>query len=504
MDKHLESLNSGMKKCIRYFSNKISLQESPIHIYTHIDSDGLSAGAILGKALYREKLPFQITILKQLEREEIEKIADKIEDSNVFIIFTDFGSGQYLELLESFSKKPSDPGFIILDHHLPQDISDIEQISSINEIHKKTSPWHMNPYFYGIDGSTEISGAGMSYFFAKCLNEENIDLSGIAIVGATGDIQNQEKSKNFSGINISILQDAVKTRVIDTVHDLSFSSIKPLNEAIAYSNDIRLPGLTNDPNKTLKFLKASGVLMENLDGTIRTLHDLDQDEKQKISTSILEYATVKLGIEPSDIVDKLIVNKYLLPNECKYLELHDTREFSYLLNSCGRSNNGSIGIAVAMGDRKQAYNQALEILKNYKSLISSSISWIYENNKIQSKENIYYFFGENHIPESVIGVVTSIIVFNNLDKTDKSKPIFGVALREEEEVYKISGRAHESIVEMGVNLSDAIRKALDLTGIDALGGGHPPAAGTKVPIAKIDDFLASIDKIIKEQLETSN
>jgi len=41
--------------------------------YTHIDADGLSSGAILGKALYRAKIPFQITILRQLEKEEIVK-----------------------------------------------------------------------------------------------------------------------------------------------------------------------------------------------------------------------------------------------------------------------------------------------------------------------------------------------------------------------------------------------------------------------------------------------
>jgi RecJ-like exonuclease len=81
-------------------------------------------------------------------------------------------------------------------------------------------------------------------------------------------------------------------------------------------------------------------------------------------------------------------------------------------------------------------------------------------------------------------------------------PIFGIAKREEEKVYKISGRAHESIVNMGVNLSDAIRKALELSNLDALGGGHPPAAGTKIPIEKIDEFLNHCDTVIKSQIQT--
>ncbi len=499
----LSGLIEGMENTKKYFWSKISQLESPVHIFTHIDSDGLSAGAILGKALYREKIPFQITILKQLEREEIEKIALGWNDSHCIYIFADFGSGQFLELQEKLSNKKGNPDFIILDHHLPQGVSDIEQEDLIAKIKKETSPWHVNPYFFGVNGSNEISGAGMCYLFAKCLNDKNTDLSSIAIVGATGDIQNQDKDKAFKGVNLEILSDALKGGHLEVVNDLSFSSIKPLNEAIAYSTDLKLPGLTNDPNKTFKYLQTSGVLMENSEGKIKTLNDLNQDQKQKISTLILEYATIKLGIEPSEIIDKLIVNKYILPKEREYLELHDTREFSYLLNSTGRSGNGSIGIAVAMGDRKGAYDQAIEILKGYKSLISRSISWIYENNKIQSKDNIQFYFGEDQIPESVIGVVASILVFDNLDRIDLNKPIFGIATRQGEEVYKISARAHESLVERGVNLSEAIRKALEITGLNALGGGHPPAAGTKIPFDKIYEFLANIDGVIKEQLESN-
>ena len=94
-----------------------------------------------------------------------------------------------------------------------------------------------------------------------------------------------------------------------------------------------------------------------------------------------------------------------------------------------------------------------------------------------------------------------MLIFDAIGQVDKLKPIFGCAKRVDEEVYKISGRAHEFIVNKGVNLSEAIRKASELSNIDSLGGGHPPAAGTKVPIEKIDIFLENINKVIKEQLQ---
>jgi len=59
-------------------------------------------------------------------------------------------------------------------------------------------------------------------------------------------------------------------------------------------------------------------------------------------------------------------------------------------------------------------------------------------------------------------------------------------------------------VTKGVNLSEAIRKALELSNLDALGGGHPPAAGTKISVGKIEDFLTNCDKIVKNQLRESN
>ena len=93
----LNNLNLDLDKTKQFFFDNIEEMESSVHIYTHIDADGLSSGAILGKALYREGIPFQITVLKQLEREEIVKIREKIKEYKNFIIFSDFGSGQYLE-----------------------------------------------------------------------------------------------------------------------------------------------------------------------------------------------------------------------------------------------------------------------------------------------------------------------------------------------------------------------------------------------------------------------
>ena len=499
---NLEKLNSDLENTKQFFLEHVKELKSPIQIFTHIDSDGITSGAILGKALYRENLPFQITVLKQLEKEEIVKLIKKASAYENFIIFSDFGSGQYLELQNKFHFNNNSYPFLILDHHLPQNISNKDEIDLIKEVHNKTRPWHVNSYFYDVNGSNEISAAGLCYFFAKKLNDLNSDLSQIAIVGAIGDIQNQSPNKTFSGLNNLIVEDAKNNGFLEIIDDLNFSTLKPLNEAIAYSKEIELPGLTKDANKTLKFLQTIGILMENSNGNIKTLNDLNKDEKQKVSSAIIEYASLKLDITPNEIVKNLIVKRYLLKREAEYSDLHDSNEYSNILNACGRTNNSSLGIAIAMGDRKNSYQKALEVLVVYKKNLLQALNWIKQENKIQEMDHIQYFFGEKVIPETIIGTISSMLVLDKSDAIAKNKPLFGIATREEEKVYKISGRAREDVVNKGVNLSEVIREALKRLNLDILGGGHPPAAGTKIPFDKIHDFLKICDEIVKKQLES--
>ncbi|MBY9004464.1 MAG: DHH family phosphoesterase [Candidatus Lokiarchaeota archaeon] len=493
----LKALEESLILAKNFLLNTLEKSNLNLNIYTHLDADGLSSGAILGKTFFRERIPFQIRVLKQLEKGEIIKLAKDAMDGAKFIIFSDFGSGQYLELIKHLKLHEPQVPFLILDHHLPQEVPNKED-PNIKKIHEKSIPWHVNPYFYGIDGSTEISSSGLCYLFSKVINKKNIDLSPIALVGATGDIQNSGPNYSFMGINSYILKDAIGADLIDEVDDLSFSPIKPINEAIAYSNKINLPGLTGNASTTLKFLKTIGILMEKPDGNIRTLNDLTQSEKRDISSKIIEYA-LKYEIEPEIITQNLIINRYILKNEIVGSELHELNEFSKLLNSCGRSENASLGIAIGMGDRRIAYQKAQENLVEYRKKISNALNWIQKDGKIKEMEYIQYFYGEDVIADTMIGTIASILIFDKSGVINKIKPIFGCSKRESEGVYKISARASKKVVLEGINLSEAIRKALSLSELDVLGGGHPPAAGTVVPIDKIELFLENCNKIINEQ-----
>ena len=77
-------------------------------IYNY-DADGISAGAIICKSLERLGKAFSTKPLKQLYREEIERLHGEFPDAENFI-FVDFGSGQKNELQEIFAKWAAEGG----------------------------------------------------------------------------------------------------------------------------------------------------------------------------------------------------------------------------------------------------------------------------------------------------------------------------------------------------------------------------------------------------------
>ena len=117
-----------------------------IKIYTHIDCDGVTAGAVLSSTLD--------TLGKDHEVEFIS--LDRLEDievENELTIFSDLGSGQCINKFCTSNSKT-----LILDHHTPIRKHENSADNGFLEI---------NPHFYNIDGSQEISGGGMTYLLAK-------------------------------------------------------------------------------------------------------------------------------------------------------------------------------------------------------------------------------------------------------------------------------------------------------------------------------------------------
>jgi len=182
-----------------------------IHIVTHIDADGIAAGSIAYQTLKRLGKDFSMECVKQLD----DNVLKNIENNNHELVwFTDLGS--------SICNDYPDINKIITDHHVCKD--------------ETNKSYHLNPHLFGLDGSTDISGAGTTYLVSKCIDEKNINLSYLAIVGACGDLQDRKYCK-LNGTNRDILNDGVKAGVIKNKIDIRYfgTETRPVSKLLQYS-----------------------------------------------------------------------------------------------------------------------------------------------------------------------------------------------------------------------------------------------------------------------------
>jgi len=450
-----------------------------IHVVSHLDADGLAAAGIIGAALARFDATFRIRIERWLDEKVIERIAT---DKHTLIVFCDFGSGD----LDFLNTKLKDRQTVILDHHQP--------VSSADPAFA-----HVNPHLHGIDGSRDLSSAGITYFVAKALDPRNTDLSGTAIVGALGDMQDKYEQRKLGGPNALIVEDAQKVGCLRTETDLMFfgRETRPIHRALACTTTPFIAGLSGEEDKSLAFLANLGIAPKKGEKW-RALRDLSEDEKKKLFNALADYM-VSRGL-PGDAALSLRGSVYTLVHEEPWTPLRDAREFSVLLNATGRMDRPSLGIAICMGDRGAALEEANAVLEDYRRTITKYLNWLMEPNmdRIEELGSIYVVRGEGVIDDKIIGTISSILS-TNLAKPEK--PIIAYATVPKENLAKISARAIDTIVAKGLNLGEILRVAAEKSA--GKGGGHNIAAGAQVPINELDSFIKSVNALVKDQLEAS-
>ncbi|WP_256288495.1 DHH family phosphoesterase [Halobellus inordinatus] len=446
---------------------------------SHIDADGLTSAAIAATALERAEIPFETVFAKQLDEREVARIAATDYDT---VLFTDFGSGQ----LDVVAPYAADGAFtpVVADHHQPAEVPD-----GVDE-----PAFHLNPLLFGLDGASELSGAGASYTLARALEppeSDNRDLAGLAVVGAVGDMQGTDGG--LSGANQGIVEEGVAADVLEEATDLLVygRQTRPLPKFLEYASDVRIPGITNDENGAIEFLSGLDLDLKH-DGEWRRWVDLTMDERQTVVSGLLKRAMAS-GV-PADRIDDLVGTTYTLTDESPGTELRDVSEFSTLLNATARYERADVGLAVCLGDREDALARARKLLRNHRRNLSEGLQWV-KNEGTTVEDNVQWFDAGTRIRETIVGIVAGMAVGASGVRGDI--PILAFAEKSDEEV-KVSARGSHGLVRKGLDLSRVMREASRAVGGD--GGGHDVAAGATIPTGTQTEFVAEADRIVGEQL----
>ncbi|MFB6303932.1 MAG: DHH family phosphoesterase [Haloferacaceae archaeon] len=442
---------------------------------SHIDADGLTSAAVAATALERASIPFETVFSKQLDESEVARIAATDHDT---VLFTDFGSGQLDVIAEHEAAGAFTP--VVADHHQPADA---------------TTEYHLNPLLEGIDGASELSGAGAAYVLARALEPaggDNRDLAKLAVVGAVGDMQDGDDG--LSGANERIVEEGVAAGVLETERDLALygRQTRPLPKLLEYASEARIPGITGDEAGSVEFLSDLDVDLRDPEGEWRRWVDLTADERRTVVSALVKRA-VASGV-PARRVDDLVGTTYTLVGEERGTELRDVSEFSTLLNATARYERADVGLAVCLGDRGEALERARELLRNHRRNLSEGLELV-TTEGVERTDHLQWFDAGTRIRETIVGIVAGMAL--GADGVDRDRPIVAFAAKGEGSL-KVSSRGSGALVRRGLDLSAVMREASREVGGD--GGGHDVAAGATIPADARDEFLAAADALVAEQL----
>jgi len=454
-----------IKKSVEEFK-KIPKNEV-IRVISHLDADGISAASIMVKCLENDSRKYSISIVPQIKKDVLESISK--EPYNYFV-FTDIGSGALTDMEKLFQGKK----VFILDHHEPEKVETANNISFVN------------PHKFGIDGGIEVSGAGVVYLFASCLDKTLEEFAHIAIIGAIGDMQ---EKNGFKRIKSEILKTAIDKGKIKVIRGLRLfgAQTKPLHKVLEYCTDPFIPGVSGSESGAIQFLYQMGINPKHEKKWKKITH-LSKEEMKNLVTGVILN---RLGEKnPEDVLG----NVYILKEEKEESPTKDAKEFATLLNACGRLDKASLGIGACLGDEK-IKKKAIYLMGDYKKEIVKSLKW-YDANKSSgfiTKGNGYVIINaQDQIRSTIIGTLASI-----LSKSNNSQEKFILSMAQlEDGTTKISLRM--SGINNGMDLKQIIVDIIeDMPNCEA--GGHANAAGALISTDMEDEFINRAKVVLEKK-----
>jgi RecJ-like exonuclease len=466
---HGENAVDHFKDALKQASDKFKCidRKTTIRIVSHLDADGISAISVVIKALHLDGRNYVASIVPQLDRAELEKIAK--EPYNIFI-FTDLGSGNLSDIEELFKERT----VFILDHHKPKKETTLPNVI------------HVNPHLFGIDGSGEISGSGVAYLFCRALDEKNKGAAATAVIGIIGDMQ---EKKGLSLLNEEIIRDAVETGKMKVQKGIRFFGYqtRSLHKLLEYCTDPLIPGVSGDEKGSIDFLRKIGIYNE--ESGFRTLSQLDQNSTLKLAHEI----SVKLGDTTN--VEDMLWNNYIFTEE-KEDAMKEAREFSTLLNACGRMGKPSLGIGACLGDNAMK-KKAVMCMNDYKKEIMKAMDFFKTNRgtkNVVEGEGYIIINAQDKVLPTVIGTMASMISKSGNVKSGTHILSLAHVLNNKTKVsLRIAGKLNPEI-DLRETLKEAIGKLKE-----GEYGGHTNAAGAVIPTEREEDFLEIAKGILEKK-----
>jgi len=282
------------------------------------------------------------------------------------------------------------------------------------------------------------------------------------------------------------LKDALDNNLIEVKDGLRMYGVytRPLSRVLEYSTNPYIPGVTGNRAGALKFIEEHGIARKGKSETIK-LSDLHQDEVDKLLSAL------RMNVQ-----NNLLGPVYLLRKMNDVPALRDLREFSTLLNACGRMGKASLGVGVCLDDNVSVI-QAFKILEEYRHELLQGLDWFYKHRGTESViegKGFTIIRADAEIRDTIIGTLASLVSKSSIYPDNTIIMSMARTLGDETKIsMRISG--------FGKSLVDLRKIVKDITNkIGGYGGGHRLAAGATIPQGKEESLISITTEILSRNV----
>jgi len=368
------------------------LHSRSVLLVAHYDADGVSSAITLSLALQSLGKEYDVIVLRQLYREDLERLPLNEYDLTFFL---DLGG------------RLSHGDVLVIDHH------DVD--------YNKNNIFH--PQQLHLDPNTEASSSTLTYYFSSFLSPVPAFPS---LVGAAGD--RQFVGGRFSGLNRKVVADGVRRGEIVVYRDFVLPGIPflPLYKLLYYSTEPVLPGLTNNPEGVMEVLDRAGLWGGE------KYSDLTVDERREFVSELMIFLlshgwTLR---EASSLIGEIY-------STGKPLWLSSVRSATVLFNALGKTGNYPLLFEIIKGDYT-LLERAERIVNRYKRAILEAI----EKGRrcVEDRGPFLLFDGRGSVEYFTSGAVASVL------HGEGGKP--AVVLVDDGDYVKLSIRGGERLGEI--------------------------------------------------------
>lgn len=451
--KFLQDLSNAVDQFVDCSHDKVIL-------ISHNDADGISCLYIVQNLLYKMHLNYDYFIYNRSVSwaNYLNGILSKNQSDKSAYIFTDVGSNLE-ELIPIISGRKEN--FYILDHH---EVDENVDFGAIPE-----NLFFVNPTVYGYDGLEHISGATLTYMFAKQIMPSIIKQGWLTLIGIAGDtLTSMDNLKSF---NKEIYQELLDEEIFEDKEGLILygSMYDSIKNGLKYSILPFVKGLGGEPDDKIKmFLNQLQI------NPSKKVIDLDRTEIEEIqkAANINSYGHYAL-----------LRNKQGL--------LNFVFEHALLLNIlCFKNISAAVSIVQLKNITRYSKNIYLEYISNLAKNLKTLST---ELPQFETKKAIFIEV-KGKIPPSNWSDTASFSTVNEL--LNPYKILFLGGMEKRSRTIKLSIRCSRKFLEKnnGIGVNKIISKIKEEFG--GMGGGHKLAGGLRLSKPSYKLLKNKIDEII--------